>query len=62
MRTNAIVVEISRSPVPSSCDLNVSSGGAVIEEDFGRRAGSEPPSASRRSRRNCISGESSGGL
>ena len=27
MRTNAIVVEISRSPVPSSWDWNVSSGG-----------------------------------
>jgi hypothetical protein len=62
MRTKDIVVEISRSPVPSSWDLNVSSAGAVIDADFGRRAGSEPPSFSRHSRRSSISGESAGGL
>ena len=31
--------------MPSSWDLNVSSGGAVIDCDRGRRVGSEPPSA-----------------
>ena len=55
-RTNAIVVEISRSPVPSSWDLNSSRSGTGSAAARRRRAGSEPPSAARRSRRNCISG------
>ena len=55
-RTNAIVVEISRSPVPSSWPLKVSSGGTGSGSARRRRAGSEPPSAARHSRRYCISG------
>jgi hypothetical protein len=62
MRTNAIVVEISRSPVPSSWDLNASNGGAASDVERGRLTGSEPPSVSRRSRRNSISAVSAGGL
>ena len=62
MRTNAIVVEISRSPVPSSWVLKASSAGTASGAAVGARAGSEPPSAARRSRRYAISGESSGGL
>ena len=61
-RTNAIVVEISRSPVSSSWPLKVSSGGTSSGAARRRRAGSEPPSAARHSRRYCISGLSAGGL
>ena len=42
-RTNAIVVEISRSPVPSSCDSKISSGGTASGcSTFRRRAGQVP--------------------
>ena len=52
IRTNAIVVEISRSPVPSSWVLNASSSGTGSDSGARRRrTGSPPPSASRRSRR-----------
>ncbi len=50
MRTNAMVVEISRSPVPSSCAPKAESGGTASGSHSVRRAGKEPPSASRRSR------------
>jgi hypothetical protein len=58
-RTNAIVVEISRSPVLSSCALKASSVGTSSATDFTRRAGRLPPSAARRSRRYFSSGLSS---
>ncbi len=51
IRTNAIVVEISRSPLPSSWPLNVSSGGIGSGAASALRCGSEPPSSRRRSRR-----------
>ena len=60
-RTNAIVVETSRSPVPVSWDSKAESSGTGRTSAWRRRAGSDPPSAARRSRRNVISGESSGG-
>ena len=62
IRTKLIVVEISRSPVPSSWDLKASSSGVGSDSALRRRAGSEPPSAARRSRMNSASGECSGGL
>ena len=62
MRTNAMVVEILRLPLPSSCGWNSDSGGAsnggLLKV---RRAGRNPPNARRRSSRYCVSGESSGG-
>ena len=62
MRTNAIVVEISRpSAVASSSGLNASSFGASRARLLRRRWGSEPPSAARSSRRYFISGELSAG-
>ncbi len=39
MRTNAMVVEISRSPVPSSTAANASSGGTASGGACLRRAG-----------------------
>ena len=39
MRTKAIVVEISRSPLPSSSDWNVSSGGTTSGAAVGLRWG-----------------------
>ena len=39
MRTNAIVVEISRSPVPSRIELKASSGGTVNAGAAGLRTG-----------------------
>ena len=51
-RTNAIVVEISRSPVPPSWVANFSSAGTGSASGaLERRAGIPPPSAARRSRR-----------
>ena len=48
IRTNAIVVEVSRSPVPSWNSANVSSGGEVRSLGGERRSGTGPPSAARR--------------
>ena len=59
--TKAAVVEASRPREPASASWNVSSGGALISIGFTLRAGSEPPMASMRAFRYCISGESSGG-
>ena len=61
MRTNAIVVEFSRSPLPWSWAPKADSSGTASASDFARRTGSPPPSASSRSRRYVISGESAGG-
>ncbi|MNP19576.1 hypothetical protein D3C76_1121130 [compost metagenome] len=58
MRTKAMVVEISRSPVPSRIALRVSSGGTGTLKLSGRRFGMKPPSASRRSCRYLYSGPS----
>jgi hypothetical protein len=44
IRTNAIVVEISRSPVPSSWPLNALSSGMASSGAVVRRWGSDPPS------------------
>ena len=49
IRTNAIVVEFSRSPLPSSTFSN--GGGVGSGSAFACRAGRLPPSAPRRSRR-----------
>jgi len=46
IRTNAMVVEISRSPVPSSCALKISSLGSDIPGALKTfRAGRKPPRA-----------------
>ena len=59
MRTNAIVVEFARSPLPSSTVVNGS--GVGIGSAAALRAGRLPPRAARRSSRYCSSGLSSGG-
>ena len=52
IRTNAIVVEIVRSPVGLSWASNAdSSGTGSVSVERVRRTGSAPPSAARRSRR-----------
>jgi len=52
MRTKAMVVEKARpSPLPLSWPSKAESGGTSSDSDFARRAGKEPPSARRRSRR-----------
>ena len=51
IRTNAIVVEISRSPVGLSWAANAESSGTVRSRERCRRTGNAPPSAVRRSRR-----------
>jgi len=51
MRTNAMVVEISRSPVPSRMDWNASSAGIASGATIGLRAGRKPPSCLRRASR-----------
>ena len=51
IRTNAIVVEIVRSPVGLSCAAKADSSGTGSGSLVGRRAGRAPPRASRRSRR-----------
>ena len=56
IRTNAIVVEISRSPVPSSCGSKAASGGHRQRRGLRRRAG-----ASRRARAALAAGTSSPG-
>ena len=61
IRTNAMVVEISRSSEPLSCVSNALSAGISSGVALRLRAGSEPPMASVRERRYFISGESSGG-
>ena len=50
-RTNAIVVEFSRSPEPASWPPKAERSGTSRASDVRRRAGSEPPSASRCFRR-----------
>ena len=56
-----MVVEISRSSVDSSSDLNVSSGGTDNGVASGRRAGRKPPIALRRPSMYCSSGLSCAG-
>jgi hypothetical protein len=52
IRTNAIVVEIVRSPVGLSWASNAESSGTGSDSlDRARRQGRDPPRASRRSRR-----------
>ena len=46
-RTNAMVVEISRSPVPSRIEANASSGGMASAGAVRRRCGRNPPRAAR---------------
>ncbi|MNC40114.1 hypothetical protein D3C75_888050 [compost metagenome] len=62
MRTKAMVVEISRSPVPSRIALRVSSGGVGMLKLLLRRCGTKPPSFSRLFSRYFISGLSGSGL
>ncbi len=63
MRTNAIVVEISRpSPVASRSGLKLSSFGASSLVLLRRRCGIDPPRCARSSCRYFISGELSAGL
>ena len=62
MRTNAMVVEISRLSVLASCALKAESSGTSSAFEVRRRCGKEPPSCARRSRRYFISGLSSGGV
>jgi hypothetical protein len=62
MRTNAIVVEISRSPVPSSIAPNAERSGTASGGAVRTRVGSEPPSEMRRSRMYFASSLSSAGL
>ena len=62
MRTNAMVVDISRSSLLFSSASNADSSGTSSGSALRRRCGSEPPSALTRSRRYCISGLSSAGL
>ena len=59
IRTNAIVVEISRPSVALSWPSKADSGGTSSGSDFRRRDGRLPPSAARRSRRYFSSGLSS---
>ena len=51
IRTKAMVVEISRSPVPLSWPSNLESSGISSLGAFEWRTGKSPPSASRRSAR-----------
>jgi hypothetical protein len=60
-RTNAIVVEICRSPVSFRRASNAGSGGTSIEGASERRAGRLPPRRSRDSRSRRISGLSARG-
>ena len=62
IRTKAMVVEISRSPEPSSMAFRVSSGGTGTLMLFCRRTGMKPPSAARRSARYLASALPSSGL
>ncbi|MNE45010.1 hypothetical protein D3C80_1392750 [compost metagenome] len=59
IRTKAMVVEISRSPVPSRMALRVSRGGVGTLKVLGRRLGMKPPSAVRRASMYLNSGLSS---
>ncbi len=61
IRTKAMVVEISRSPEPSSMALRVSSGGTGTWKLFSRRTGITPPSAARREARYLASALPSSG-
>ena len=60
--TNAIVVEISRSPVAVNIFSKVESGGVLRALPLRLRCGTKPPSASRLSIMYLISGESDAGL
>ena len=51
MRTKAMVVEMARSPVPSSTDWKAASSGTSRCVVPGLRCGRKPPSELRRSRR-----------
>jgi len=62
MRTNAIVVEISRSPVAVSIFSNAVRGGVLSALPLRLRCGTNPPKASRLSIMYLISGESDAGL
>ena len=62
MRTNAMVVEISRPSVPLSNWSKAESGGTSSDCALRRRAGRLPPIACTRSLRYFISGLVSGGL
>ena len=57
-RTKAMVVEISRSPVPLVSCSSAESSGVASASDYMRRCGRKPPSALRRSSMYCTSGES----
>ncbi|MOA01642.1 hypothetical protein D3C78_1210620 [compost metagenome] len=61
IRTKAMVVEISRSPVPSRMALRVSSGGVGTLKLLARRTGITPPREARRAARNLASGLSGSG-
>ena len=60
--TNAIVVEISRSPVAVNIFSKVDNGGVLSALPFRFRCGTKPPKASRLSIMYLISGESASGL
>ena len=62
IRTNAMVVEISRSPVETNIFSNADNGGIVSSLPLRLRAGTEPPIAARRVAIYSISGESAAGL
>ena len=62
IRTKAIVVEISRSPLDTNIFSKADSGGIVSSLPLRRRAGTEPPIAARRSAMYSISGVSAAGL
>ena len=62
IRTNAMVVDISRSPVLTNIFSKVDNGGITNSLPLRRRAGTEPPMAARRSAMYSISGESGAGL
>ena len=51
IRTKAIVVEISHSPLPATWAPKADRSGTGSGVDRSRRTGSQPPSASRRARR-----------
>ena len=61
IRTKAMVVDSSRSPLLLSCVSNADSGGAGSGSALRRRRGSPPPNSWRRCLSHLISGLSSGG-
>ena len=62
IRTNAMVVDISRSPVATSMFSKVVNAGVLSSLPLRRRCGTKPPIAWRRAAIYCISALSSAGL